>query len=79
MEGMCGGNLSERQGNLCNRCGCLYSFSTMECPECKNLSDVEAKIKKQTLLNARADANKSIGYLFYFIAFILIILIVIIW
>ena len=79
MEEEYGLTFSKRQGNLCHRCGCLYSFSTMECPECKNLSDVEAKIKKQKLLNARADANKSIGYLFYFIAFLLILLIIIIW
>lgn len=79
MEGMCGGNLTERPGHLCNRCGCLYSFSTRMCPECKDLSDSEAKLKRAALIYSRVEANKNIGYLFFLIAAFLIILIVLTW
>lgn len=80
MEGLEGvGLLEERSANVCNRCGCVYSLTTSTCPKCKNYTDKEAKVIKQKLLNKRADENKSIGYSFFIVAAILLLVIILTW
>jgi len=79
MEGMCGGNLSERPGHLCNRCGCMYSFLTDSCPECRDLTDKEAKIKKLKLYDSRIKNNKKLGFSFLAVSVILLLILVLAW
>ena len=71
--------ISEQPGNKCKRCGCMYSFITDSCPECRDLTDKEAGIKKNKLYDSRIKPNKGIGYSFIFAAIILLTIIVIAW
>ena len=79
MEGMEESFISEPPGNKCKRCGCMYSFSTNSCPECRDLTDKEAEIKKNKLYDSRIEQNKNIGYSFFVAAAILLIIVVLTW
>ena len=71
--------ISEPQGNKCRRCGCLYSFSTDSCPECRDLTDKEAELKRNKLYDSRIKENKTLGYSFFLAATIILIIVVLAW
>ena len=79
MEGMDESFVTEPVGNKCSRCGCVYSFITDSCPECRDLTDKEAEIKKNRLYDSRIKQNKSLAYSFFIAAVILLIIIVLSW
>ena len=81
MEGDFGGGFdggtSDRTSNICYRCGSYYHINDDSCPVCKNLTEEQAEEHKRKLINARVDKNENIGYLFFALALIIIILFVV--
>lgn len=55
---------------LCDRCGLRYDKELDECPHCYNLGDVNLK----AMLEKRSRQTMSIGKIMLYIAFVIIIL-----
>jgi len=68
---------SKPRNNTCKRCGISYSLNENICPNCSNFTNKEAEDFKNNLINAKADTNKGMGYLFFFLAILIIIIFVV--